>query len=258
MTPWIKNLLIANVAVFFFTSTFPMLGNLLALQVHPLAVLLRPWTPITYMFVHAGFGHIFFNMLWLFFLGSRVEGHLGSRKFLTLYVLSGLGGVVLSFVFARGIAIVGASGAVYGVVLAYAMFWPREKLWFFGVLPVQPRALAGFMLVVGLLGGFDRVSDGVAHFAHLGGFLGAFLYVRWLKHNAPSRKFKEQMYANDIRKPGRDDEDRRRWATIPVEALHEVNRDEVVRLQTKINDLGVASLTLDERAFLNRCSGPRG
>ena len=254
MTRWIKNIVLANVVVFFFTTSYPMLTGVLALQVHPLAVALRPWTPITYMFVHAGVGHLFFNMLWLFFMGSRVEAHLGGRKFLNLYILSGLGGVVLSFVFARGIAIVGASGAVYGVVLAYAMFWPRETIWIFGVIPVQPRAIAGFMLVMGLLGGFDRVADGVAHFAHLGGFLGAFVYVRWLHHNAPNRKFKEKAYAKDKRRPSRDGEDERRWARIPVENLHEVNRDEVERLQAKIKDMGIASLTLDERAFLNRSS----
>lgn len=254
MTRWIKNLVLANVVVYFITASFPMAAELLALRVHPLAVAMRPWTPITYMFVHAGLGHLFFNMLWLFFLGSRVEAYLGGRKFLTLYFLSGLGGAALSFVFARGIAIVGASGAVYGVVLAYAMFWPRETIWFFGVIPVQPRALAGFMLIVGLLGGFDRVADGVAHFAHLGGFLAAFLYVRWLRHNAPNRKFKEKVYAADKRRPGRDEEDKRRWAGIRVENLHEVNRDEVERLQAKIEDTGIASLTLDERAFLNRFS----
>ncbi len=257
MTPWIKNLLIANTAVYFFTVSFPILGNMLALQVHPLAVLLRPWTPVTYMFVHASVGHLFFNMLWLFFLGGRVEAKLGSRKFLSLYLLSGLGGVALSFVFARGIAIVGASGAVYGIVLAYAMFWPRESIWIFGILPVQPRALAGFMFVLALLGGFDRVNDGVAHFAHLGGFLGAFLYVRWLERNSPHRKFKELAHAADRRRPGQDSQDMHRWANIRAESLHEVNRDEVERLQAKIRDLGVASLTLDERAFLNRFSALR-
>ncbi len=254
MTRWVKNLVVANVVVYFFTASFPILGGLLALQVHPLAVALRPWTPITYMFVHAGLGHLFFNMLWLFFLGGRVEAKLGSRKFLSLYLVSGLGGVALSFVFARGIAIVGASAAVYGVVLAYAMFWPRDSIWIFGILPVQPRALAGFMFVLALLGGFDRVNDRVAHFAHLGGFLGAFLYVRWLEHNAPHRKFKDLAYAADRRRPRRDGEDIRRWANIQLEGLHEVNRDEVERLQAKITEQGVATLTLEERAFMNRFS----
>ncbi len=254
MTTWVKNIVIANVAIFFVTASFPIVGALLALRVHPLAVLLRPWTPVTYMFVHAGVTHLAFNMLMLFFLGNRVERHLGGRKFFNLYMLSGLGGAALSFVFARGIAIVGASGAVYGVVLAYAMFWPRETLWIFGIIPAQPRALAAIMLIMGLLGGFDRVSDGIAHFAHLGGFLGAVLYVQWLRHNSPQKKFQAQMYAADRRRPSRDGDDARRWGQIRLETLHEVNRDEVVRLQAKIRDSGIASLTIEDRAFLNRVS----
>ena len=107
---------------------------------------------------------------------------------------------------------------------------------------------------MGLLGGFDRVNDGVAHFAHLGGFLAAFLYVQWLKHNAPQKKFQAQMYAADRRRPGQDGDDARRWGQIRLDTLHEVNRDEVERLQAKIRDGGIGSLALDERAFLNRVS----
>src|SRR5687768_5462619 len=106
------------------TSMNRELLNLLAL--YPFAVLQRPWGVLTYMFVHAGFAHLFFTMIGLYFFGPRLESRLGSRSFLTLYLLAGLGGAVFSFVFSREAGVVGASGCVYGVLLGFAMFWPRE------------------------------------------------------------------------------------------------------------------------------------
>lgn len=252
MTPWVRNLIVANLGVFFLTQSSRALHSSLALFVEFPGVLMRPWTPLTYMFVHADFAHLFGNMLILFFLGPRVESRLGSRRFATSYVVAGLGGAALSFVFARNTAMIGASGAVYGVVLTYAMFWPRENLWLFGVLPLQPRAIAGFMFILALLNGFDGLEDGIAHFAHLGGFLGAFVYARWIALTSPAREFKDRVYGHDRRRFGQDSQDVERWQQIRLEDLHEVNRVEVERLQAKIKDQGVGSLTIDERAFLNR------
>ena len=254
LTPWVKNLLIANVALFFLGTSFPFLSNLLALYVHPLALLMRPWTIVTYMFVHASMSHLFFNMLGLFFFGPRLESKLGGKQFLYLYFLSGICGALLSFVFSMGIVIVGASGGVYGVLLGFAMFWPRDKIYIWGILPIEARWLIAAMTAITIYSGVGAVQNGVAHFAHLGGFVGAFLYIRWLERNSPARKFKAKMYANDIRKPSHDGQDAERWGRIRVESMHELNRDEVERLLAKIKQSGIASLTLDERAFLNRAS----
>ena len=254
MTPWVKNLLLANVAVYFFTVTFPPLADILALRVHPIALLLRPWTIVTYMFVHAGLGHLFFNMLGLFFFGPRLEAKLGNRRFLNLYFLSGITGGVLSFFFSMGTIIVGASGAVFGVFMGFAMFWPKDSIYIWGIFPIQARWLVGIMTGLTLWGGFGGGQDGVAHFAHMGGFLGAYLYLRHLERNSPQAKYKRKMYADDQRKPANDGEDILRWGRIHLENLHEVNRGEVERLQAKIDDQGVETLPLDERAFLNRVS----
>ncbi|NNM05786.1 MAG: rhomboid family intramembrane serine protease, partial [Gemmatimonadetes bacterium] len=108
MTPWVRRLLIANVVVFLLTSTGTVPGGLLAL--YPAAFLLQPWGVFTYMFVHANFMHILFNMIGLFFFGPRLELQLGGRSFLNLYLLSGLGGAAFSFLFARNYPVVGASG----------------------------------------------------------------------------------------------------------------------------------------------------
>src|SRR4029079_11028565 len=99
----------------------------------------RPWTLVTYMFLHAGLGHIFWNMLGLYFFGPRVESRMGSQRFITLYFVSGIVGALFSVVLAPRFAVLGASGAVLGVLMAFARFWPRERLYIWGVLPIDAR-----------------------------------------------------------------------------------------------------------------------
>ena len=100
MTRWVRNLLIANVFVFFLQYTIPVITE--AFVFVPRFALFRPWTIVTYMFLHAGLSHIFFNMLGLFFFGPRVEARLGSTRFVQLYFIAGISGGLLSIVFAPG------------------------------------------------------------------------------------------------------------------------------------------------------------
>jgi membrane associated rhomboid family serine protease len=249
MTPWVARLLWANVIVFLLQNLLPQVTYLLAYQ--PAAVLVRPWTPVTYMFVHGGLGHIFFNMLALFFFGPRVEARLGPGSFLRLYLLSGLVGALLSFFFTPAAFIVGASGAVFGVMMAFAYYWPREHIYIWGVLPVEARWLVIITTAIALLGGFTGRGGGVAHFAHLGGYLGGFLYLKWLERRSPARRFRRQAAPPPRRTDGGDV---RRWARIRRDELHEVNRQEVDRILDKISAQGVASLTPAERETLERFS----
>ena len=138
LTPWVKRLIVANVIVFAAQNFVPGLTNLLAFE--PLFAFMHPWTIITYMFVHGGMWHILFNMVTLGFFGPRVEAQLGGRQFLALYFISGLGGAVLSY-FTTPAGIIGASGAIFGVELAFAIFWPRERIFIWGVLPLEARWL---------------------------------------------------------------------------------------------------------------------
>src|SRR5690625_114046 len=108
LTPWVKRLLIANTAVFLLLILVPALGPHLAFR--PSRVLFQPWTLVTYMFVHGGFLHLFFNMIGLFFFGPPLEERWGSREFFKYYLICGLGGAVLSFFFGMYGAVVGASG----------------------------------------------------------------------------------------------------------------------------------------------------
>ncbi len=257
MTPWVRRLLIANVVVFLLTSSGTIDGGRLALA--PGFILVQPWGVFTYMFVHANFMHILFNMIGLFFFGPRLELQLGSRSFLNLYIISGLGGAAASFLFARYGLVVGASGAVFGVLLGFAYFWPRERIYIWAILPVEARWLVGVLAAVALYSGISGSDAGVAHFAHLGGFAGGYAYLRWRKRKyfqqwKPMATPKDQL-AKSVRRGG-DGSALRRWKAIRVEDLHELNREEVQRLLQKAKDAGAGALTQEERAMLDRFAAP--
>ena len=244
MTPWTLRLIIANVIVFFLERTVPGLASSLVFV--PALVLQRPWTIITYMFLHAGLAHIAFNMIALFFFGPRVESRLGSGRFLWLYFLSGISGAVLSFFMAPGDAILGASGAIFGVMLAFAYYWPRDQIYIWGVLPIEARWLVAIATAMSLWSGFRGSRGGVADFAHLGGFAGAFLYLKWMERmqGASARRFQRAA------QPKVEDRRLANWRRVDPQTAHEVNRDELNRVLDKINSRGLSSLTPDERRFL--------
>lgn len=249
MTKWVGRLLLANIAVFVLTEMYrPQVMQWFAL--FPREVLREPWTPFTYMFLHASVPHLVFNMIGVFFFGPRLEMRLGSRDFARLYFISGLVAAGFSLVFAPYAAVVGASGAVLGVIIGYALFWPKQPIYLYFVIPVPAMVLVVAYIGISLFGGFSGARDGVAHFAHLGGLVGGWGYLRWrgrkrsmVKESSVARL---QRFAEDVRA------DTHRWDGIEIEALHEINRAEVDRLFEKLREAGPASLSTDERAFLDR------
>jgi membrane associated rhomboid family serine protease len=257
MTLWVRRLLVANAVVFLLTSLQP--GLSLALAFYPPGVLARPWTAITYMFVHADIWHILFNMVALYFFGPRLEERLGSRVFLTLYITSGLAGALLSFLTPNAL-IVGASGAVFGVQLGFARYWPRERIYIWGVLPLEAWVLVLITTYLSLRGGFSG-GDGTAHWAHLGGYLGAAVFLFVLERTNPARRFRAQAGTGAVAPMARVLGDRasaERWARIRPEELHEVNRTELERIRRRIDESGVGSLSSEDRAFLDRFSSRAG
>ena len=211
----------------------------------PPYVLIRPWTLLTYMFLHAGFQHIFFNMLALFFFGPRVEMQLDSARFLILYFISGLTGAVLNAVFSPMSPIVGASAGVFGVMLAFAYYWPHEPVHIWGIIPVPARVLVIVMTALSIWSGFSNTGGGIAHFAHLGGYLGAFLYLKWV-----GRKRKQFRKLHDAA-PGISSSQIAEWQRFDRSRLHPLNREEFERILAKIEANGVQSLTPAERLFLS-------
>ena len=253
MTPWVQRLLLANVVMYFVTRLSPELFQLLGLV--PFAVPFRPWTLVTYMFLHGGFTHILFNMLMLFFFGPRLEERLGSRTFIWFYLACGVGGALLSFMtpFSQ---IVGASGAIFGVVVGFARYWPREDIYIWGILPIQARLLAIFMVASSLFAGFAGAQDGIAHFAHLGGLVAGWVFLKsW------ERRRRQRVVRRPAARPRmsgvREADVVQSWEAIPREGLHEINREEVDYLLAKVRKMGVGSLTPEQRAFLDRMARTR-
>jgi len=240
-------LIFANVAMLLLEQSVP--GVARACVLVPALILTRPWTVVTYMFLHAGFSHLFFNMLALYFFGPRLEARLGGARFIGLYLTSGVAGALASLVTPYAL-IVGASGAVFGVMLGYAHFWPRDSIYLFFMIRIEARWLVVLMTAMALFGGLSGQS-GIANFAHLGGFVGGFLYLRWIELRSPAVQFRARAAVEAPRSTGADVE---RWKRIRSEAMHPVNREEYERVMAKVALAGTASLTPDERAFLDRFS----
>ena len=245
-------LIVANAVMYFLSDSLPpeVYGKLV---LRPIALPGEPWTLFTYMFLHGGFGHIFLNMLMLFFFGPRLELRLGGVGFLGLYFTSGLVAAAASVVATPLAAIIGASGAVYGVMLGYARYWPRDKIYIWAVLPVQARFLVAFLAAISLGNGIVGTPDGIAHFAHLGGFLGGYLYLKIREKRSPAAQFKKQAQTR-AQISGGSTRDLARWQRIDRDAMHPLNRAEFDRLMQKIKQMGLGSLTPDENAFLDRFS----
>ena len=245
MTQWVRWLLIANVGVFLLQLAFPEVTDLFAFV--PYMIFQRPWTLVTYMFLHSPnqFTHILFNMLALFFFGPRVEARLGSRRFITMYLIAGVMGGLLSVWLARMNPIIGASGAVYGVMLAFARFWPRDRIMIYGIIPVEARWLVVGTTAYALYSGFTGGGGGVANFAHLGGYVGAYLYLKWVEGRAPAKQWEKK-----VKGPAPSSIPLGDWKQLDITKVHEANRDEVNRILDKINASGVSSLTSSEKTFL--------
>jgi membrane associated rhomboid family serine protease len=142
----------------------------------------RWWTPVTYMFVHVGVWHVLANMYGLYLFGPRLEQAWGSKKFAWFYLFCGLGGVVFQMLFIRTGGLVGASAAVFGVMTAYAMQWPDDEAYLLFIVPMRVRTLVVGLFVFNLVMGIVATGDGggtnIAYFAHVGGVIAAYAYMR--------------------------------------------------------------------------------
>jgi len=247
----VRRLIIANVIMYFLEQVLPGITRLLDLV--PALILVRPWTLVTYMFLHdpSGITHILFNMLTLYFFGPRVEERMGSRRFLILYFISGLAGAAASFLFAFNSAVIGASGAVFGVMLAFARFWPDAQILLYFFVPVPVVLAIGIQVMLALWSGLHGSQSGVADFCHLGGFVGAAAYLFYLSRASGTRRFRPKAVGAAVPK-----ETLGNWKRVDLNRIHEVNRDEVNRILDKISAKGLNSLTPQERLFLSNFVPP--
>ena len=199
MTPAVRMLLWTNVGIFLLTTLVPpafyWATSLFGLTPQLVLTRLWLWQPVTYMFLHGGIGHILLNMLVLWMFGTQLERIWGSRFFLRYYLITGVGAGIatigaglLPAAFAEptyaGVTI-GASGAIYGLLVAFALYYPNAPVLMFFLFPVPARY---FVMIIGAIA-FLSVprGGGVAHIAHLGGLVVGYLYLRQRRGAAASR-----------------------------------------------------------------------
>ena len=200
-----RNLLYVNVIMFIATLINPTFMQNTFAMAFPMATDFRWWQPITHMFMHDGFFHIFFNMYTLVMFGMVVERVLGTKRFIVFYFVTGLGAVLLhtgvDFIQLRELIhaypqvhpiynsvprILGASGAVYGVLVAFAMIYPEARMTLiFPPVTLDAKWMVIIFVVIELFTGIAGTKLGIAHFAHLGGALfGWLLMLYWKKHGS--------------------------------------------------------------------------
>ena len=153
---------------------------------YPTTPWFKPWQVVSYMFMHGGFWHLFFNMYSLYIFGMAVERILGQKKYLILYFLAGLGaaaaqlGVQALDPAIQNVPTVGASGCIYGIIIAFAMIFPEARLTLiFPPVTLSAKWMAIIFIGIELITGITGTQAGVAHFAHLGGALIGWLLIWW-------------------------------------------------------------------------------
>jgi membrane associated rhomboid family serine protease len=207
------------------------------------------WQPVTYLFLHADFWHIVINLLMLWFFGREVEYFIGPKYFTRLYFLSGLAGAALwlAFNFNSAVAVLGASAAVLGCVIAFATLFPEREvtLLIFFVLPVTLKAkfLALICVALDLIPVLTNRVTNVAHVAHLGGALLGYVYIKSLGYGATPWWLRGWQNAQARLRPRRRPDKR---VLSPEEFIH----DEVDPILDKISREGMQSLTKRERKIL--------
>lgn len=174
-------LIAINICLFIFTELFPQLYYYLSLNVLYVTQGHCYWQFFTYMFVHSSITHILFNMIGLFFFGVTTERALGSKEFLLLYLLSGVVcGIVSFFIYwisgAYFTLLLGASGAIYAILLAYAVIFPRAQIFLFGILPIPAPILIAIYAAIEIVSQLFNLQQNVANLTHLTGFAFAWVY----------------------------------------------------------------------------------
>ncbi|KER11011.1 MAG: protease [[Candidatus Thermochlorobacteriaceae] bacterium GBChlB] len=238
--PAIKLILIANVSVFVFQYFTPLraplmeFGALWTLDSRNFEV----WQLVTYMFMHGGLFHILFNMIALWMFGAEIENYWGTQQFTIYYFTCGIGaGLCNILLTSGGYPTVGASGAVYGVLLAFGMMFPDRYIYIYFLLPIKAKYLVIIYAVLELFASFDQASSGVAHFAHLGGMVVGFIYIKVMQREFPFQSWFEKVLT-----------ERQSYTAAPPPRRSQEDRiDEIL---DKISRSGYESLTSDEKRIL--------
>ncbi|HUI29243.1 MAG TPA: rhomboid family intramembrane serine protease [Candidatus Acidoferrales bacterium] len=277
-----KFLLVANVGIFIF-QLFLQFGLRIGdvylyniflgvLALDPIGQGFMPWQLVTYMFLHGGFFHIFFNMLALWMFGVELENVWGTRRFLTYYFLCGIGAGLSNLFIAPLFTIpgptIGASGAIYGILIAFGMLFPEAPVFIYFLFPIKAKYFVAIYFGMELVYGVSGSQDGVAHFAHLGGAVVGLVYLMAYRRSIPAfdritdslkrtaggiqqrlrtkKSFGNREIISDVyfeemkKKPGSDE--------------NKFDQDKLDEILDKISASGYDSLTEDEKKILFNAS----
>ena len=260
LTPWVKGLIVANAIVYFLTITVftgAWVTDLLAF--YPAQVGIRWWTFFTYMFMHGGFLHLVFNMLLLYFFGPALEERMRGSGFGLYYFTCGFGGAAFSYavgLFTPVAPFIGASGAVLGVALAFAINWPNAPIYIFPLpMPIKVKWLVAFLVITNLLMAGSGAESGIAYTAHLGGLLFGFIYIT--SEERVMRRAKEVIYQQRQAQKAPPPKLREKETVVAgnpqstSKAHNQQSRQGAIdRVLDKISQTGVESLTPEERQLL--------
>lgn len=254
MPPAVKLLITANIAVFvlsyFVGGKFYDLFGLVS--EHVLADR-WVWQLVTYLFIHGSFFHLLFNIFALWMFGLAVERQYGQKEFLKYYFICGLGAAAASVALSphSTTPVIGASGPVYGLLVAFAMLYPDAVVYLYFLIPVKASHMAVLFGLIEFFAGATSATPGVARFAHLGGMVTGYLYIRWwntlkIKGKALWRGWSG---GGEPEFPSRP----RRLPRKPAPAAppqQDASMDEVDRVLDKILVSGLESLTAEEREIM--------
>ncbi len=243
LSPFIKVMLIANVSIFIIQLIHPPTSQYFGLIPKKFFVEFPNliFQPFTYMFLHGSFGHILFNMFALWMFGTEIELSWGYKRFGRFYLIAGLAGALLTMIVksSQMVPMIGASAAIYGVLAAYWVMFPNRTLYIYFVLPVKVKwAIPGLMLLGFLFGG-----ENTAHFAHLGGAVFGFLYMKsnW-RLLSFGKKYKDYKYKRASAKMKKN-----------LKKADEIMK-RVDDILDKINEVGLENLSKEERKILEEAS----
>jgi membrane associated rhomboid family serine protease len=268
--PVIKYLLVSNVVIYFLASFFaefsirgagidPIIEKILFL--FPLGNGFEPWQLVTYMFMHGGFTHLLFNMLALWMFGMQLENDWGSKKFLWYYMLCGIGAGISNLLvgplFGPAAPTVGASGAIYGILIAFGMMYPDQPIFIYFLLPIRARYFIILYIALELWQGVTGTAQGIAHFAHLGGAAVGLIYMLIDGGFIPGRHLFERTRERFVPREHVSEYANHRHDEVTDAKFYDIHGDDnridqerIDQILDKISQNGYQSLTEDEKRIL--------
>lgn len=300
--PIIKLLLITNVGIYvlfnfllagfmvgdvpfevFFTKYFA-LNPLKAISFNGITLSFYPWQLFTYMFLHGGFFHLLLNMFALWMFGVELENIWGQKRFITYYLICGVGAglcnLLIAPLFGPTGPTIGASGAIYGILVAFGYLFPNRVIYIYGLIPLKAKYFVLIYMLLELFSAGGGINDGVAHFAHLGGGVIGLIYMliyyrgssmnffgnsgfkdKFTSYSSSNKKtYSPPVYSNGTNTK-KEEMSEAKFHDLPVtdykkqmEMKDKMDEDRLNELLEKIGQSGYESLTSNERSELSKLS----